>query len=82
MPNILKVINAYANPKKLAMLFFMLQMCVILDVIFVFILKKFKKGLKPNLMTLEEIDQFSSSLNGLLQLSLTGGEPFRKKRFQ
>ena len=43
MSNILKVINAYANPNKIGYVIFMLQMCVILDVIFVFILKKFKK---------------------------------------
>ena len=55
-------------------------MFVTLDVIFVFILRKFKR-FEVKFNDLEEIDQFSSSLNGLLQLSLTGGEPFARKDF-
>lgn len=81
MPNFLKVINAYANPNKIGYVIFYVTNVCNFRCNFCFYSEEIQKGLKPNLMTLEEIDRFSSSLNGLLQLSLTGGEPFARKDF-
>ena len=81
MSNFLKVINAYANPKKIGYVIFYVTNVCNFRCNFCFYSEEIQKGLKPTLMTLNEIDKFSSSLNGLLQLSLTGGEPFARKDF-
>jgi radical SAM protein with 4Fe4S-binding SPASM domain len=81
MSNFLKVVNAYANPNKIGyVIFYVTNMCNF-RCNFCFYSEEIQKGLKKNLLTLDEINTFSKSLNGLLQLSLTGGEPFLRKDF-
>ena len=81
MSNFFKVLNAYANPTKVGyVIFYVTNMCNF-RCNFCFYSEEIQKGLKKNLLTIEEIDKFSKSLNGLLQLSLTGGEPFLRKDF-
>lgn len=81
MSNFLKVLNAYANPTKVGyVIFYVTNMCNF-RCNFCFYSEEIQKGLKKNLLQLDEIDKFSKSLNGLLQLSLTGGEPFLRKDF-
>jgi len=46
---------------------------------FCFYYEEIEKGLKPDEMTLEEIARLTRRLGPLLQLSLTGGEPFLRQ---
>ena len=48
---------------------------------FCFYYAEIEKGRKPEELTLEEIDKLSKKMGSLLQLSLTGGEPFLRKDF-
>ena len=82
MSNILKVINAYANPNKIGYVIFYVTNVCNFRCNFCFYSEEIQKGLKPNLMTLEEIDQFSSSLNGLVTIIFNWRGTLRKKRFQ
>ena len=65
MSNFLKVINAYANPNKIGYVIFYVTNVCNFRCNFCFYSEEIQKGLKPNLMTLEEIDRFSSSLKSL-----------------
>lgn len=48
---------------------------------FCFYSAEIEKGLKPDEMTLDEIRKIAGTIGPLLQLSLTGGEPFLRKDF-
>lgn len=46
---------------------------------FCFYSEEIEKGIKSDELTVSELDQISKSIGPLLQLSLTGGEPFLRK---
>ena len=48
---------------------------------FCFYSAEIEKGLKSNEMTVEEIRKFAPTIGPLVQLSMTGGEPFIRKEF-
>ena len=48
---------------------------------FCFYYAEIDKGRKPTELTLDEIDKFTKSAGRLIQLSMTGGEPFIRKDF-
>ena len=43
--------------------------------------EEINKGVKSNQLSLKEIEKFSKSIGPLMQLSMTGGEPFLRKDF-
>jgi radical SAM protein with 4Fe4S-binding SPASM domain len=49
---------------------------------FCFYNAEIEKGLKPDELTLDEIRKIAPTIGPLLQLSLTGGEPFLRKDFE
>ncbi len=49
---------------------------------FCFYSDEIEKGLKPNEMSVEEIRKFAPTIGPLVQLSMTGGEPFLRKEFK
>ena len=48
---------------------------------FCFYSEEINKGVKSNQLSLKEVEQFSKSIGPLMQLSMTGGEPFLRKDF-
>ena len=48
---------------------------------FCFYSEEIEKGLKPNELSVDEIRKIAKKMGPLMQLSLTGGEPFLRKEF-
>ena len=74
-------LNASINPNQLGYLIFYVTNRCNFRCNFCFYRDEIDKGLKPDELTLEEIKKFSKSIGPLMQLSLTGGEPFLRKEF-
>ena len=79
MKRILSRINSSINPNQLGYLIFYVTNRCNFRCNFCFYRDEIDKGLKPDELTLEEIKKFSKTIGPLMQLSLTGGEPFLRK---
>jgi MoaA/NifB/PqqE/SkfB family radical SAM enzyme len=77
--SLLSSAKAYAHPRQIAYLIFYVTNRCNFRCKFCFYYAEIEKGRKPEELTLSEIDQFASKLGPLLQLSLTGGEPFLRQ---
>ena len=78
---LIKNFNAFLNPKQIGYIIFYVTNRCNFRCKFCFYYAEIEKGRKPEELTLEEIDKTSKSVGSLLQLSLTGGEPFARKDF-
>jgi len=76
-----KTANATLNPSQVGYVIFYVTNRCNFRCKFCFYYAEIEKGRKPEELTLEEIDKISKSTGSLLQLSLTGGEPFLRKDF-
>jgi len=74
-------INSSINPKQLGYLIFYVTNRCNFRCNFCFYRDEIDKGLKPDELTLSEINKFSKTIGPLMQLSLTGGEPYLRKEF-
>lgn len=77
----IKTINASFNPNQVGYVIFYVTNRCNFRCKFCFYYAEIEKGRKPQELTLDEIDKISRSTGSLLQLSLTGGEPFLRKDF-
>ncbi|MBH76604.1 MAG: hypothetical protein CL897_00015 [Dehalococcoidia bacterium] len=77
----LNSVRSYLNPKQVSYLIFYVTNRCNFRCEFCFYYAEIEKGRKPNELSLEEIEKFTGKLGPLLQLSLTGGEPFIRKDF-
>lgn len=77
----LKMVNAAVNPGQVGYVIFYVTNRCNFRCEFCFYYAEIEKGRKPNELSLEEIDRIARSTGSLLQLSLTGGEPFVRKEF-
>jgi len=76
-----KTFNAVFNPNQIGYVIFYVTNRCNFRCEFCFYYAEIEKGRKPEELTLEQIDKISKSTGSLLQLSLTGGEPFLRKDF-
>ena len=74
-----KSLRSYADPTKVGYLIFYATNRCNFRCKFCFYYAEIEQGRKPDELTLEEIEKLSKSIGPLLQLSLTGGEPFLRK---
>ena len=81
MDNYLQTFKSFADPRQVGYLIFYVTNRCNFRCKFCFYYAEIEKGRKPNELTLDEIDVFTRKLGPLLQLSLTGGEPFLRKDF-
>ncbi|MFQ5799983.1 MAG: radical SAM protein, partial [Bacteroidota bacterium] len=76
-----KNLGAFANPRRIGYIIFYVTNRCNFRCKFCFYYAEIEKGRKPNELSVEEIEQIAKSTGALLQLSLTGGEPFVRKEF-
>jgi MoaA/NifB/PqqE/SkfB family radical SAM enzyme len=76
---VLQSLRAYGDPRQIGYLIFYVTNRCNFRCPFCFYYAEIEKGRKPEELTLAEIEQFAGKLGPLLQLSLTGGEPFLRK---
>lgn len=81
MKQLLKNLNAFANPNQVGYVIFYVTNRCNFRCEFCFYYAEIEKGRKPEELTLDQIDKIARSTGSLLQLSLTGGEPFLRKDF-
>ena len=81
MKRVLSRLNSSFNPNQLGYLIFYVTNRCNFRCNFCFYRDEIDKGLKPDELTLDEIKKFSKKIGPLMQLSLTGGEPFLRKEF-
>jgi len=79
MKRIISRIKSSLNPNQLGYLIFYVTNRCNFRCNFCFYRDEIDKGLKPDELTLSEIKKFSKTIGPLMQLSLTGGEPFLRK---
>lgn len=72
---------AWANPNKVGYIILYVTNRCNFRCKFCFYYAEIEKGRKPNELTVPELEKISKSVGPLLQLSLTGGEPFLRKEF-
>ncbi len=72
-------LRSYADPTKVGYLIFYVTNRCNFRCKFCFYYAEIEQGRKPDELTLEEIEKLSKSIGPVLQLSLTGGEPFLRK---
>jgi MoaA/NifB/PqqE/SkfB family radical SAM enzyme len=77
----LKTLNATLNPSQVGYVIFYVTNRCNFRCKFCFYYAEIDKGRKPDELTLDEIEKIARSIGSLLQLSLTGGEPFLRKDF-
>jgi MoaA/NifB/PqqE/SkfB family radical SAM enzyme len=75
------MLSAYANPNRVGYIIFYLTNRCNFRCKFCFYYAEIEKGRKPNELTVDEIEKIARSTGALLQLSMTGGEPFVRKEF-
>ena len=81
LKNLAKNVQAFSMPNRVGYMILYLTNRCNFRCNFCFYYAEIEKGRKPNEMTLEEIEKLARSTGSLLQLSLTGGEPFLRKDF-
>ncbi|MBF0326592.1 MAG: radical SAM protein [Alphaproteobacteria bacterium] len=72
-------LRSFADPRQVGYLIFYVTNRCNFRCRFCFYGDEIEKGVKPDEMTIGQIERFSRSVGPLLQLSLTGGEPFLRK---
>lgn len=77
--NFYKNIKTFTNPNQLGYIILYVTNVCNFRCNFCFYYAEIEKGRKPNELSLNEMDKISSSVGSLLQLSMTGGEPFIRK---
>jgi len=75
----LESLRSFLDPRQVGYLIFYVTNRCNFRCEFCFYYAEIEKGRKPNELSLDEIDQLTRKLGPLLQLSLTGGEPFLRK---
>jgi len=75
------LLNPLFNPKKLGYIILYVTNRCNFRCNFCFYYAEIDKGRKPTELTLDEIDKITNSAGRLIQLSMTGGEPFIRKDF-
>lgn len=73
--------RAYLQPSQVGYLIFYVTNRCNFRCNFCFYSAEIEKGQKPDELTVPEIEKLASTIGPLLQLSLTGGEPFLRKEF-
>lgn len=73
--------RAYLDPHQVGYLIFYVTNRCNFRCNFCFYSAEIEKGLKPDEMTVDEIRKMAAKIGPLLQLSLTGGEPFVRQEF-
>ena len=81
MKNFFSRINSSFNSSQLGYLIFYVTNRCYFRCNFCFYRDEIDKGLKPDELSFDEIKKFSKTIGPLMQLSLTGGEPFLRKEF-
>jgi len=76
-----KNLNATFNNNQVGYIIFYVTNVCNFRCKFCFYYAEIEKGRKPQQLTLDQIDKISRSTGSLIQLSLTGGEPFLRKDF-
>ena len=76
-----KALRSYLDPRQVGYLILYVTNRCNFRCKFCFYAEEIGKGQKPDEMTLEELTKVSKRIGPLLQLSLTGGEPFLRKDF-
>ena len=79
MGSYLESLRSFLDPRQVGYLIFYVTNRCNFRCKFCFYYAEIEKGRKPNELSLDEIDQLTRKLGPLLQLSLTGGEPFLRK---
>lgn len=79
MAKTLNMLKSFLKPSQVGYVIFYVTNRCNFTCEFCFYLEEVEKGLKRNEMTLDEIGRMTEKLGPLLQLSLTGGEPFLRK---
>jgi radical SAM protein with 4Fe4S-binding SPASM domain len=77
----LSSMRSFLDPRQVGYLIFYVTNRCNFRCEFCFYYAEIEKGRKPNELTLEEIDRLTRKIGPLIQLSLTGGEPFVRKDF-
>lgn len=77
--NYLRMMQSFANPAQVGYVILYVTNRCNFQCEFCFYYEEIEKGLKSDEMTLDEIARLAERLGPLLQLSLTGGEPFLRK---
>ncbi|MDC3203598.1 radical SAM protein [Prochlorococcus sp. AH-716-B04] len=75
------LLNPLFNPNKLGYIILYVTNRCNFRCDFCFYYAEIDKGRKPNELTLDEIEKITKSAGRLVQLSMTGGEPFIRKDF-
>jgi radical SAM protein with 4Fe4S-binding SPASM domain len=73
--------QSYADPRQVGYVIFYVTNRCNFRCRFCFYGAEIEKGLKPDEMTVEDVRRLAPTIGPLLQLSLTGGEPFLRKEF-
>ena len=81
MKNIFKRLNSAFNPNQVGYVIFYVTNICNFRCNFCFYSEEITKGKKNDQLTLDEIVKIAPKIGPLLQLSLTGGEPFLRKDF-
>ena len=81
MKNIISKINAIINPHQVGYVIFYVTNRCNFRCNFCFYRDEIDKGLKPEELTVSDIEKMAKNIGPLIQLSLTGGEPFLRKEF-
>ncbi len=81
MGNYRQSLRSFIDPRQVGYLIFYVTNRCNFRCEFCFYYAEIEKGRKLNELSLDEIDRFTRSLGPLLQLSLTGGEPFLREDF-
>lgn len=76
-----KNLVALANPNRIGYIIFYVTNRCNFRCPFCFYYAEIEKGRKPNELSVDEIERIAKSTGALIQLSLTGGEPFVRKEF-
>jgi len=76
-----KNVQAYAMPNRVGYIILYVTNRCNFRCEFCFYYAEIEKGRKSNELTLDEIEKIARSAGSLVQLSLTGGEPFLRKDF-
>ena len=74
-----KNVVAWADPRQVGFIILYVTNRCNFRCNFCFYYAEIEKGRKPNELTVDEIDRIARSTGRLLQLSMTGGEPFIRK---
>jgi radical SAM protein with 4Fe4S-binding SPASM domain len=81
MSRTLRMLKSFVDPRQVGYVIFYVTNRCNFRCQFCFYLDEVEQGLKPEELTIDEIDRTARKLGPLLQLSLTGGEPFIRSDF-